>query len=981
MLASCESEIRTTMKRQSGAKIIIIVLVILFNPFIFSYLTAQTVLWAQKGTSPGFEDGNAIATDDSGNVYVTGQFEFSTNFGPVTLTAAGGHDIFVAKYNTQGSLVWVRKAGGIDGDIGLGIGVDSLHNVYITGEIEKTVTFGPNLTLTSNGGNDIFVAKYDVNGNIVWAKGYGSVIGSDKGRALAVSPSGNCYLTGNFTDVTVFDNISLSSNGGNDIFITKVNKDGNVEWAKKAGGSKQDRGYGITIDKDENVFVTGFFAQSATFRNTTITSIGTSDTFVAKYDSTGSFKWVSSAGACCDTTKANTIAVDDDGNIYVAGSYNVATSFDGQNLTSAGLSDVFLAKFDSVGAVVWVKSAGGSKEDEANGVAVDNQNKTVYITGMISGTANFDNQMVPIAGYRDIYIAAYDLNGNLRWVRTYGGSHRDIGYSIAVDNSGYIYSTGIFNGMASFGSITLTGYPNENWSDLYVNKIAPPVPVPPTMNVSSINITPANCYDLEINFTPGNGDGRTIIARQGGPVNAMPQNGIQYSSNNIFGNGSDLGNGNFIVYDGPGNQVTVSGLLPGTQYFFTALEFNGYGASRMYSTSAGPVLSSQTSTYSISLSGLQSSICLNDTLTLIAGGTVTYDWSPSYGLSSTTSALVFASPHVTTTYTITGTTANGCHAERSFTITVNQNPVITVNPINPLCDNSSPITLNFATPTGGTYSGSGIMAGQFHPSVSGTGTFDVQYEYTSPSGCTSSEFVPITVNAAPVVTLASIPSVCSNSPSFVLSNGSPSGGIYNGIGVNAGIFNPQTGAGNYLISYNYTASNGCSSTATQPVTVNAIPAISLGNDTLLCANDIIILNPGSGYSSYLWSNGAISTSIIADSSGTGLGTKSVYVDVMNVYGCSNRDSVNILFDLCSGIKLHSQQFANNIYPNPFTKTTTVNVKEKSSVIVYDSHGRVVIREENISGDLTFGEELSTGIYYLQVADMDGRRVYKVIKGL
>ena len=114
------------MSRYSGLKFIIIILIILLNPFVFSYLTAQTVQWAQSGVSPGFENGNAVVTDDSGNVYVTGQFEFTTMFGSTSLYADGSHDIFLAKYTAQGMLMWVTKAGGTDGDIGLGIGIFNL---------------------------------------------------------------------------------------------------------------------------------------------------------------------------------------------------------------------------------------------------------------------------------------------------------------------------------------------------------------------------------------------------------------------------------------------------------------------------------------------------------------------------------------------------------------------------------------------------------------------------------------------------------------------------------------------------------------------------------------------------------------------------------------------------------------------------------------------------------------------------------------
>ncbi len=960
-------------------KILIIILIILFNPFVYSYLNAQTVLWAKSGSSPGFEDGNAIVTDDSGNVYVTGQFEYSTDFGTVTLNSSGGHDIFVAKYNAQGALIWARKAGGTDGDIGLGIGIDAAHNVYITGEIEDTVTFGSNLTIASLGGNDIYLAKYDAGGNILWAKGFGSQIGSDKGRALAVSPSGNCYFTGNLTDVTMFDNISLSSSGGNDIFITKINTNGNVVWAKKAGGSKQDRGYGIAIDANENVFVTGVFAQSATFKNTTITSVGTTDAFVAKYDSAGSFAWVRSAGACCDTTKANSITVDQAGNIYIAGSFNVATMFDSTSFASSGLGDVFLAKYDPSGNFLWARKAGSTDDDGAYGVAVDNMNQIVYITGQISGTAYFENQTVPIAGYRDIFVAAYKMSGDLKWVNTYGGSLRDIGYAITVDKSGNIYSTGIFNGVAPFGPFTLYGYPNQNWSDVYVDKIAPPPAQAPATNVLSLNIVPANCYDMTVSLTPGNGDGRIIVARKGAQVNVLPADGVLYSAHENFGSGSDLGNGSFIVYDGPGNQVTVTGLTQGFQYYFTAIEYNGFGTSRTYNTISCPALSASPSTYSINVTGLQSGICQGDSMTLIAGGAVSYNWSPSTGLSSTTTAMVHAGPAVTTTYTITGTTANGCHAETAIHVNVNPLPVITFSQLNAFCANSQPVVLNCAAPAGGTYSGNGITGGQFTPSNAAIGSNDFQYSYTSPNGCSAVGYSTIIVNAIPSVSISGIHSVCEGSAPVALTTGLPSGGVYSGSGVSGSVFNPVT-SGNFNISYSYTDNNGCSSSAGTTITVFAKPTVSLGNDIMICADDILVLDPGNTYSSYLWSDGSTSPSIIADSSGTGLGVKQVFVEVTNNNGCANRDTINITFDLCAGINSYAQNSLINIYPNPFKKSVTINLKEKSSISVFDARGRMIERRENIAGEFMYGENFADGVYYIQISCSGQEKVYRIIKG-
>ena len=326
--------------------------------FITSEVNSQTVIWAKKGISPGFDYGNAIVADDSGNVYVTGQIEFTSVFDNFSLTSYGQHDIVVAKYNAAGILQWIRKAGGLEGDIGLGIGIDSSHNVYVTGEIEGVARFSSSITLTSSGNNDGFIAKYDVNGNVLWAKRFGNSSSSDKGRAIAVSPSGNCYITGNFSSTVSFGSTTLTSNGGNDIFVVKYDSNGNVGWAKRAGGSNQDRGHGIAIDLEENVYVTGAFTSSARFKTTTITNSGKYSTFLAKYNSGGTFQWAKAAGSCCDSTQASGVTLDEDGNIYITGLFADKAKFSSITLQSYGLKDIFIAKYSPTGSVLWAKQIG-----------------------------------------------------------------------------------------------------------------------------------------------------------------------------------------------------------------------------------------------------------------------------------------------------------------------------------------------------------------------------------------------------------------------------------------------------------------------------------------------------------------------------------------------------------------------------------------------------------------------------------------------
>ena len=960
-----------------NSKINLIVFAVLM---VFGFSSSgQTVQWAKKGISEGFENGNALVVDDSGNVYVTGQIEFSSVFDNYTLNTYGQHDIVVAKYSTDGTIKWIKKAGGRDGDIGNGIGIDANHNVYVTGEFEEVANFGNGVTLTSDGANDGFVVKYDANGNTVWAKRFGTIY-SEKGRALAVSPSGNVYITGNFSGSSDFGSTTLNSYGGNDIFVAKLNTNGNFLWAKKAGGGNQDRGYGIALDKNEDVYVTGTFTGSASFSGTTLSNSANGASFIAKYSSSGSLIWAKESGACCDTTKSNSIALDENGNIYIAGSFADKTEFDSYHFTSRGVTDIFLTKYDPNGNVIWSKQAGGADEDVAYGVTVDTLNHLVYVTGFVRAHGTFDQFPFTIAGYKDIFVAAYNMQGAVQWMRLYGGTQRDLGSAVAVDPNGNIYTTGLFNGTAFFDGFTLTGYPNQPWADFYVNKISPAVATFPSVQSAITNVAPGQCSDLVLTLQPGNGDRRLVTARINTSLTGMPINGTNYAADPVFGNGADLGNGNFVVYAGSGDSIVVTGLTAGSTYTFTVFEYNGYGITTNYNVNTPGVLSATAPTLTLQVAGLQSYICSGEALHLQANGAVTYSWAPASGLSAINGSQVIASPQSTTMFTVSGYTAANCYAESNFLIEVKPRPNVAFSALSSVCANSTPVQLQGGSPAGGTYSGSGVSNNTFYPGLTRIGTSILRYQYTDANGCSDIAQSAVTVKSVTTASMRAIDPVCENSPYLLLTHGQPLGGTYSGNGVSGNVFNPSIGTGSHSVYYSFTNSQGCTSTATRTAVVNPAPFVNLGSDMVTCVGTIISLSAGSGLNSYLWSTGATGNSILVDNSGVGVGNKSVSVRVTNSYGCENTDTINILFDLCSGIhNSHDQAFRADVYPNPFNDRFRISTDRMITLCLYDVSGRLLERLENVTGTLSAGEDLKPGLYFLTITDSRNMKTYSIVK--
>ena len=429
----------------------------------------MTAILSAGGTSS--DEGSDIAVDASGNVYITGIYSGTAIFARgVSLTSAGGSDdIYVAKYNSSGTLQWVRSAGGTGDAYGTGIAVDASGNVYITGTYSGTDTFASGVSLTAEGISDVYVAKYNSSGTLLWVRSAGGT-NNDYGRGIAVDASGNVYITGYYFGTATFaSGVSLTAEGISDVFIIKYNSSGTLQWVRSAGGTSADRGFGIALDVLGNVYATGSYSGTAIFSGVSLTSVGGSDDiYVAKYNSSGALFWVSSAGGT-NNDYGRGIAVDASSNVCITGTYSGTATFAvGVSLTSVGGNDAFVARCNSSGTLQWVRSAGGTNNDYGRGIAVD-VSGNVYATGSYSGTATFSGVSLTSAdGSDDVFIAKYNSIGALQWVRSAGGASNDYGYGIAVDASDNVYITGTYSGTATFGGSAFT---SAGSSDVFVLRL------------------------------------------------------------------------------------------------------------------------------------------------------------------------------------------------------------------------------------------------------------------------------------------------------------------------------------------------------------------------------------------------------------------------------------------------------------------------------------------------------------------------------
>ena len=400
--------------------------------FISKLDSSGNFLWAKAiGGYIDYPSRNpSISVDPSGNIYVTSVFGGTVDFDPGAgrfyLTSAGYSDIFILKLNNSGNFVWARSMGGAEYDSASGISADTSGNVYTTGNFFGTVDFDPgpgtfNLTSSANE-YDMFISKLDSDGNFVWAKAT-----SPGSSDICLDASGNVYTTGCFNGTVDFDpgadTFFLTSAGGGDIFISKLDSNGDFIWAKALGGATNDCGYDITVDTSGNVYTSGIFQESEAFVPGAWTNLGIHwDIFVSKLDSGGNVVWFKVVSGMGSTDLyPGGISVDTAGNVYTNGSFANTFDFDPGvgtfNLTSAGEWDMYISKLDSSGNFVWAKAMGGALSDGASDISVDTSGN-IYTTGAFTGTVDFDPgpgtfNLTSAGGYGDIFVLSLNQRSTL----------------------------------------------------------------------------------------------------------------------------------------------------------------------------------------------------------------------------------------------------------------------------------------------------------------------------------------------------------------------------------------------------------------------------------------------------------------------------------------------------------------------------------------------------------------------------------------
>ena len=439
---------------------------------------AQAPAWQSAIiTLGGYSYVQATTTDVDGNVYLAGTFSGTLSLGSLTLVAAGGDDIFVAKWNSsRNAFAWAQQAGGTGYEQATGIAVSGT-SVYIGGTFQSpTLGFGATTLTNASTTTDVFIAKLTdggISASFVWAQRAGGP-GHEEAFALAAS-GGSVYLAGSFDSATIgFGPTTLASAGGYDVFVAKLLDQGttsNFAWAVRAGGTGADAPAALATD-GTNVYVTGYFqSPTAGFGSNMLYNTGVGSLFVAKLmdaNSTGSFIWAQQAGTA-NEGHANAVAVRGN-SIYIAGRFQgSAATFGGITLASTGNNDLFVAKLTDAGSTAgftWAQRAGGAQDEWCYALVLSGP--SIYVAGFYaSATAGFGSTTLTNANQNtsgDAFVTKLTdtgPTGSFAWALSAGGTNEDAARGLAIVGS-TIYVTGYLSPPATFGTQVITGLMNNN---------------------------------------------------------------------------------------------------------------------------------------------------------------------------------------------------------------------------------------------------------------------------------------------------------------------------------------------------------------------------------------------------------------------------------------------------------------------------------------------------------------------------------------
>ena len=449
--------------------------------------------WAVNAKGKGDDRGFKVTSDLEGNLIVIGRFHSQElMFDNIILVNSDQDsstaDAFIVKYNSAGKVLWAKSFGGYGDEFATDCSTDSKGNiVLISGYDCEHLNIGnynfKNKTAKGEG-SDIIIIKYSPDGKVIWARSIGGAKHDGGYATCAIDKKGNIYLTGQFnSDKFFIDSLEIikSKKRGADVFLAKLSASGKPIWAKSSNGPNtfDSESQSCGVDKQDNIIISGWYGGPfIAFNGDTLkeNAENSNGIFVAKYSPTGKLQWANNYGGSVATSR-----VDGEGNIFLAGIFGDSIiSYENILLYNHGNGNLFIAKLNPKGKVLWAKNAGGKSSDAVRNFCIDGNGnaiitgtfrsplwtlgKTTLTKDTISSTTKNEKRT------EDMFIATYSKDGEVLWVKYAGGQGRNAGRSCVTDKEGNIYWTGSFDvTKLILGSLSLT---NSGDSDVFIIKLS-----------------------------------------------------------------------------------------------------------------------------------------------------------------------------------------------------------------------------------------------------------------------------------------------------------------------------------------------------------------------------------------------------------------------------------------------------------------------------------------------------------------------------
>lgn len=411
-------------------------------------------LWSHSFGDGDIDTGFGVATDPLGNVILVGSFAGSIDFGGGPLISAGNRDAYIAKFDAAGNHLWSARYGSIRTQHAASVATDDAGNILVTGYFAESIDFGTG-PLISLGGWDIFVAKLAPDGACLWSHSYGNYA-DQWGVAIATDAAADVYITGHFAGAVDFGGGPLPTSGGDDIYLARLEGATGVHvWSQRFGDDRDQRARGMDVNRDGRIALAVMLEGTTDFGGGPLVA-NAEDASVAVFDALGTHQWSQCWGSWAPQ-QALEIAIDGAGSVYVTGEFEGGIDLGGGMLASAGETDIFLAAFDTAGLHRWSGSFGDAQYETPVGLALGGDGTQLLLAGNVTGTIDFGGGVLTSAGGHDVFLAAFDAgDATHRSSRLFGDALEEFAGFVSTGPGDRTYLTGHFQGTIDFGGGSLT---------------------------------------------------------------------------------------------------------------------------------------------------------------------------------------------------------------------------------------------------------------------------------------------------------------------------------------------------------------------------------------------------------------------------------------------------------------------------------------------------------------------------------------------